>query len=61
LLEKLGEEIRILRIGDFDESIDGGTHVRNTSEIGKIRFVRFENKGANNRRIYFELTEPTPV
>ena len=61
LLEKIGEEIRILKIGDFDESIDGGTHVRNTSEIGKIRFVRFENKGANNRRIYFELTEPTPV
>ena len=61
LLERLGDEIRVLRIGNFDESIDGGTHVRNTSEIGKIRFVRFENKGANNRRIYFELTEPTPA
>jgi misacylated tRNA(Ala) deacylase len=55
LIEKLGNEIRILKIGDFDESIDGGTHVKNTKEIGKIKFVRFENKGATNRRIYFEL------
>jgi len=57
LLGVLGNEIRILKIGDFDESIDGGTHVKNTSEIGKIRFVKFENKGATNRRIYFELAD----
>ncbi len=57
LLEVLGNEIRILKIGDFDESIDGGTHVKNTSEIGKIRFAKFENKGAANRRIYFELAD----
>ena len=57
LVERLGSEIRIIKIGDFDESIDGGTHVRNTKEIGKIKFVRFENKGATNRRIYFELAD----
>lgn len=57
LLEILGNEIRILKIGDFDESIDGGTHVANTREIGKIKFVKFENKGAANRRIYFELSD----
>ncbi|MCX6799126.1 MAG: alanyl-tRNA editing protein [Candidatus Diapherotrites archaeon] len=57
LIDRLGDEIRIVKIGDFDESIDGGTHVRNTREIGKIKFVRFENKGAANRRIYFELTD----
>lgn len=55
LIEKLGNEIRIVKIGDFDESIDGGTHVKNTSEIGKIKFVKFQNKGKSNRRIYFEL------
>ena len=57
LVERLGNEIRIIKIGDFDESIDGGTHVRNTKEIGKIKFVRFDNKGATNRRIYFELAD----
>jgi misacylated tRNA(Ala) deacylase len=55
LIDRLGPEIRIIKIGDFDESIDGGTHVKNTSEIGKVKFVKFQNKGALNRRIYFEL------
>ena len=57
LVERLGNEIRIVMIGDFDESIDGGTHVKNTTEIGKIKFAKFENKGATNRRIYFELVD----
>src|SRR3989338_8416752 len=29
------EKIRIVEIGDFDKQADGGTHVRNTKEIGK--------------------------
>ncbi len=57
LLDRLGSEIRIVKIGGFDESIDGGTHVKNTSEIGKVKFVKFQNKGAKNRRIYFELVD----
>lgn len=48
-------ELRIVQIGDFDLQADGGVHVRNTSEIGKILFVRAENKGKNNRRLYFTL------
>jgi misacylated tRNA(Ala) deacylase len=44
---------RILRIGDFDIQADGGTHVKNTKEVGRIKFVEFLNKGKNNRRIYF--------
>lgn len=49
------KEIRIVSIGDFDRQADGGTHVRNTKEVGEIKLVGCENKGKANRRIYFEL------
>lgn len=48
-------ELRMVRIGDVDYQADGGTHVKNTSEIGKIAFVGAENKGKNNRRIYYSV------
>jgi len=47
--------LRIVRIGDFDIQADGGTHVKNTSEIRKIKITNFKNKGAENRRIYWKL------
>ncbi len=56
LLEGI-EVIRILKIGDIDEQPDGGTHVKNTSEIGELEFIRCDNKGKNNRRVYFKLKE----
>ncbi|MDO8480263.1 MAG: alanyl-tRNA editing protein AlaXM [Nanoarchaeota archaeon] len=49
------KELRIVSIGDFDVQADGGTHVKNTSEIGEISFAGTENKGKNNRRMYFTL------
>ncbi len=49
------QEIRILKIRDIDEQPDAGTHVKNTKEIGKLRFISVENKGASRRRIYFGL------
>jgi Ser-tRNA(Ala) deacylase AlaX len=49
------EELRIVEIGDFDIQADGGTHVKSTREIGKIKFIKAENKGKNNRRVYFRL------
>ena len=49
------KELRMVRIGDVDYQADGGTHVKNTSEIGKITFVGAENKGKNNRRIYYTV------
>jgi len=49
------QEIRIVKIGNIDEQADGGTHVKNTREIGKIILVGMENKGKNNRRIYFSV------
>jgi len=50
------KELRIVKIGDVDEQADGGVHVKNTSEIGKIVFLSAENKGKNNRRVYFSLS-----
>lgn len=49
------EEMRIIDIVGFDAQACGGTHVRNTGEIGRIEVVKAENKGKNNRRIYFRL------
>jgi len=49
------ETLRIVEIGDVDIQADGGTHVRKTSEVGRIEVTRLENKGKDRRRIYFKL------
>ncbi len=49
------DKIRIVEIGDIDKQADGGTHVANVNEVGRIELVKIENKGKNNRRIYFRL------
>lgn len=48
-------ELRIVEIEGVDIQADGGTHVKRLGEIGKIKIVKMENKGKNNRRIYYEL------
>ena len=48
-------ELRMVKIGDVDIQADGGTHVKNTSEIGKIELISVENKGKSNRRIYYTV------
>ncbi len=47
--------LRVVKIGDIDIQFDGGTHVRNTSEIGRIKFLKYESKGRRNRRIYITV------
>ena len=47
--------LRIVEIVGVDRQADGGTHVRNLKEVGKVELVKTENKGKNNRRIYFKL------
>ncbi len=47
--------LRIVSIGALDVQADGGTHVHNTKEIGKLKITDFKNKGAENRRIYWKL------
>jgi len=47
--------LRIVSIGNFDIQADGGTHVANTKEIGKMKITNFKNKGKENRRVYWKL------
>jgi misacylated tRNA(Ala) deacylase len=54
-LPKKIKEFRIVKIGDIDEQVDGGTHVNRLGEIGKIEITKTVNKGKNNRRIYLIL------
>ena len=49
------KEVRIVEIEGLDLQADGGTHVRNTSEVGEIRVVDYKSKGKINKRIYVEL------
>jgi misacylated tRNA(Ala) deacylase len=49
------KEIRIVEIEDVDIQADGGTHLKNTSEVGKLVYLKSENKGKNFRRVYFTL------
>jgi Ser-tRNA(Ala) deacylase AlaX len=49
------EMLRIVQIGDVDTQADGGVHVKNTREIGKVTGLKTENKGKSNRRIYFTV------
>ncbi len=49
------KEYRIIRIGDVDEQVDGGTHINHLNEIGEIKIIKTVNKGKDNRRIYFIL------
>ncbi len=48
--------LRIVEIPGIDIQADGGTHVRNLKEVGKIEMQKLENKGKENRRIYFTLS-----
>ena len=47
--------LRIVELVDLDKQADGGTHVKNLKEVGQIKLLKTENKGKNNRRIYFAL------
>jgi misacylated tRNA(Ala) deacylase len=48
-------EVRIVEIVGLDLQADGGTHVRNTSEVGRMRVVDYKSKGKINKRIYIEI------
>jgi misacylated tRNA(Ala) deacylase len=50
-------EIRIVDIVGLDKQADGGTHVRRTSEVGRIRVVKTESKGKGNKRIRVEVLD----
>jgi misacylated tRNA(Ala) deacylase len=49
------EEIRVVDIQGIDQQADGGTHVANTREVGRVRIAGSENKGKGNKRLQIVL------
>ena len=47
--------VRLVRIDDIDLQPCGGTHVRNTAEIGAMRVAKIEKKSARTRRVVLEF------
>lgn len=50
-------EIRVVDIVGLDKQADGGTHVRSTGEVGRIRVIKLENKGKGNKRVRLEVID----
>jgi len=50
------QQVRTVELVGLDLQADGGTHVRNTSEVGQIRVVDYKSKGAINKRICIEVS-----
>ena len=57
LIPESVKTIRIVDIKDLDTQACGGTHLKSTGEIKGLEFIKAENKGKNNRRIYFKLVD----
>ena len=43
--------VRLMEIAGVDLQPCGGTHIRNTAEIGAVAVTKIENKGKQNRRV----------
>ena len=51
--------VRVVEINGFEAQACGGTHVRNTVEVGRLSITKVRNKGRINRRFYVALTPQT--
>jgi len=50
-------QVRVVEIEGLDLQADGGTHVRNTREVGQIRVVGHTSKGRINKRLRIALED----
>jgi misacylated tRNA(Ala) deacylase len=50
-------QVRLIEILGIDLQPCGGTHIRNTSEIGPVAVTKIENKGKQNRRVILAFAE----
>lgn len=50
-------EIRLIAIDGIDLQPCGGTHVRQTGEIGQVLVKKIESKGARNKRVVIALAD----
>ncbi|MEL6309580.1 MAG: alanyl-tRNA editing protein [Chloroflexota bacterium] len=50
-------EVRTVEIEGLDLQADGGTHVKNTREVGTIKVTNYKSKGGINKRIYVEIVD----
>ena len=51
------KQVRVVEIEGLDLQADGGTHVRNTCEVGPIRVVGHTSKGRINKRLRIALVD----
>jgi misacylated tRNA(Ala) deacylase len=51
------EQVRVVEIVGLDLQADGGTHVNNTREVGRIRVVGHESKGKSNKRLRIAIDQ----
>jgi len=55
LIPESVDPIRVVDIVGIDRQADGGTHVRSTAEVGRVRVVKTENKGKTFKRMRIEV------
>ena len=54
--EDASETVRIVKVGDYDECLCLGTHVKNTSEVGTFKVISHDwNEEAKRWRMRFKL------
>ncbi|HKZ75881.1 MAG TPA: alanyl-tRNA editing protein [Actinomycetota bacterium] len=51
------DPIRVIDIEGLDKQADGGTHVRSTAEVGRVRVAKTESKGKGFKRMRIELVD----